>query len=153
LIQFKIEDSDKEFIENFQKAITLIDCLNKTIKNKINLNVDFYKSKWNNPYSFRSFNRLGKSIYATDFTQTINVHGADNVNSGTNFINVPLNYGFVSHFREDFDSYSMKDSLFKEIKFDLEFIRFLFSKNSQLQLLHCTYRWQLQFYLFCEDRE
>jgi hypothetical protein len=124
-VKFKIENSDKEFIENLKKAITLIDCLNEANKNSVNLNADFYKSKWNNAYSFRTFDRAGKSIYATDYTQTINVHAADNVNSGTNFINVPLNYGFVSHFRDDFDINSIKkDTFFKEIHYDLEYILF-----------------------------
>jgi hypothetical protein len=126
-VRFKIKNSDKEFIENLKKSITLIDCLNGTTKNRINLNVDFYKSKWNNAYSFRTFDRDGKSIYATDYTQTINVHAADNMNSGKNYVHVPLNYGFVSHFRVDFDVNSIrKETFFKEINADLEYILFFY---------------------------
>jgi hypothetical protein len=91
--------------------------------------LDFFKSKWNNAFSIGTPGRAGKSIYATDYTQTINVHAADNVDSGTKQMYVPLNYGFVSHFRNVFDIDSQKkDNFFKEIKFDFEYILFFYDQ-------------------------
>jgi hypothetical protein len=123
----KITDSSKKLIKDFKQMIPLIDCLNET--NKINMNIMFYKSKWNNAYSLRSYSRLGKSIYVTESTQTVNVHGADNVSPGTSVKTVPLNYGFVSHFR-DFLNVGYEASIksdFDILKFDLEY--YLFFSN------------------------
>jgi len=123
----KITDSSKKLIDDFKQMIPLVDCLNET--NKITMSSDFYKSKWNNAYSLRSYSRLGKSIFVTDSTLTVNVHGADNVLSGTSVKSVPLNYGFVSHFRDFLDvGYEAKiNSDFDILKFDLEY--YLFFSN------------------------
>ena len=126
-IKFTVSESDKELVRNFQNVIPIIDCLNET--NRIKMKSDFYKSKWNNAYSLRTIFRLGKSIFVTDNTLTVNVHGADNVLPGTKYKTVPLDYGFVSHFRNDFDLDSeSKTHVFSLLKFDLEYYLF-FSKS------------------------
>ena len=58
----------------------------------------------------------------------MNVHGADNVKPGTKYKTVPLDFGFVSHFRDDFvlDS-EFKVHNFDRLKFDLEFYLFFSS--------------------------
>jgi hypothetical protein len=124
---FRITDSSKKLIDDFKQMIPLIDCLNET--NKVSMSSKFHKSKWNNAYSLRSSSRLGKSIYVTDSTQTVNVHGADNVSPGTSLKAVPLNYGFVSHFRDSVNvGYEVGiNSNFDTLKFDLEY--YLFFSN------------------------
>ena len=124
--QTPFQNSNEIMMKNVKKAILAIDCLNQTI----HMN-GFYNTKWNNAYSIRKYDRLGKSIYVTNNTQTINVHEADNISPNTVFAKVPPNLGYVSHFRihQVYNSES-----FEQLHFDLEYYLFFVNlkKNNKI---------------------
>jgi hypothetical protein len=52
-----------------------------------------------NFFAFFSKIRMGKTIYRTDYVETINQHSADVISPGTKKVQVPIDLGFASHVR------------------------------------------------------
>ena len=133
MVQLKLDEKDTEMIETFWKrVIPFIDSLNE--KNRLmkenhnGRNSFLFNTKWNNAYTLRTMHRAGKSIYFTDNTLTVNVHAADNILNGTQFKTVPFNYGFLSHFRSDFNVEGGGKVIgFNRLKYDLEYYLFFSS--------------------------
>lgn len=108
-----------------------VKCLNEAITKNDGLNF-----LWNNLYSTR-INRLGKSIYNTEYTESVGAHFADGIMSDTVKVNVPIWLGYSSHFKEKdavSESLSVKIS---DLNLDIKFYNYLFkfSKNLILFLL------------------
>jgi hypothetical protein len=59
-------------------------------------------AKWRNILlSFLSTQRLGKSIFNTDLVLSINPHKSDRTRPDAACVKVPMDLGFVSHFRDE----------------------------------------------------
>lgn len=104
-----------------------IQCLNKTIRANTKLD-----SIWNVPFALMINNRWGKSLYNTNLTITFNQHHTDNRERGARELKVPLDRGFVSHFREHFRGFLTDQTYsFYNFRLDLEYYQFLahLSKN------------------------
>lgn len=120
-MRFHVENNDRKFVENLKSVQSIVDCVNNTIIEK-----KFFNSIWNTLYAVEINNRLGKSIYQTDLTETYNQHNADVLTSGSISLDVPVHQGFASHFREEIEwfffgqSYSISNFLI-----DLEFYKFI----------------------------
>jgi hypothetical protein len=116
-----IRQNDYAYIEKIEGFQNYLKCLNDTIIQR-----GLFPPRLNSPYAIIVNNRLGKSIYNTDLTEFYNQHNADFFSANSLSINVPINYGFVSHFREYSDDFLVNQSYgFSYFRFDLEYYNFL----------------------------
>lgn len=124
-----------EYDHNMTKWISdsneLISCLNKTIqqgKSKINAN-------WNRVYGVWMDMRKGKSIFNTKYVDFIQQHSAVEFTNKAVQFDIPVNIGFVNHFREEIDLQfflGQTYSFYNHFRIDLEYYYFLaaFSKQT-----------------------
>jgi len=131
--QFRVNKNDTEIIDKFWKrVIPLIDSLNETNRLRSirsnGRNSFFFNTKWNNAYGFRWFYGRQKCIYVTDNALTIGTHYTRNFLKGTKNKVVPFNYGFLSHFRGDYDLGGDKELIdrlsFNRLQYDIEYYLF-----------------------------
>lgn len=100
----------------------LIRCLNT------NMGKEEILTKWNRVFGIWISVRHGKSIYNTDFTEFVNQHYAELLSKSAKWINVPLDQGFSSHFRDPVDNsffLGQQYSLSSNFRIDLEYYGFL----------------------------
>jgi hypothetical protein len=97
-LSFKIENSasDLSYFQSFKTLRNFTKYLNETV---LGANVKYLTHRWRNPLVSLLNNRYGKSISNTDFVYSLNPHSATQVKGGTEKRFVPVEYGFVSHFR------------------------------------------------------
>lgn len=120
-MRFHVEKSDKKLVENLKSAQSIVDCVNKTIIEK-----KFFDSIWNTLYAVEINNRLGKSIYQTDLTETYNQHYVDVITPGSITLDVPIYQGFAGHFREEIEGFFFGQSYsISNFLIDLEFYKFI----------------------------
>jgi hypothetical protein len=117
-----ITENDKNLVNAVRDMQDLINCLNETIKKNVKLH-----PKWNNYFGSLVNNREGKSIYNTDLTLSYNQHFAWSIKDGTKRQRVPLEYGYVSHFR-DIDLRIIADYSIQNYYFDVELYNFIYDK-------------------------
>lgn len=126
-ITFEIKtEKDLNYLNYFKKYENYIQCLNNSISNNSKINFKFC-----NPYSILFNIREGKSIYNTDFIEAYNQHFANRFKSFFDrfkSVKVPLNIGYVSHFRDGDLDYKVQYP-FKYIFFDIEYFNFLYKFN------------------------
>lgn len=84
----------------FNETRQLAECLT----NFTQTNTNGLSNKWNRVYGIWLDVRRGKSIYNTDYVDLINQHEVQHLNDpSAEVIDLPLDKGFVSHFREPID--------------------------------------------------
>lgn len=110
-----------QYINEIKHLQPSVKCFNKTlIENK------FFELIWNTPYAIFMNMRMGKSIYNTNFTETYNQHCAEAIAPNSFEFDVPIEDGFVSHFREHIEGFFTKQHYsFYHFRFDIEFYKFL----------------------------
>lgn len=117
--------NDLKFLRSIPEFQHYVNCLNKTIREN-----EFFNYKWNNPYATVVNNRKGKSIYNTEHTESYNQHFADNIMSKSKKKIVPLEMGFVNHFRDD-DLRVNATYPFSYVVFDIEYYNFLYKLSKK----------------------
>jgi len=121
-VKYSVENKDIPFILSIKKFQALTACLNSSITTK-----KVYSNKWTIPFASIMNMRLGKSLFDTKFIYAINQHGAS-ATDNSNCINVPIQFGYVSHFRHDVKEFFANQSYpFNFFQFDLEHFFFLYS--------------------------
>ncbi len=126
------ERSDFEYLRALLELKNFIDCLSVP------------KLKWFNPYAIRIRHQDGKSIFNTDLTEAYNQHWADrytNLYSGSDYYNnlykrkaLPLEDGFVSHFRDTEIIAPNITIKLKDLIIDMEFFYYLINIRSDFKL-------------------
>ncbi|CAF1133746.1 unnamed protein product [Brachionus calyciflorus] len=110
--------NDSEWVNAVRKIQPYVSGLNETIKKSEILNY-----KLNNLVGSLVNNRDGKSIYNTNFTESLNQHFAWTTTK--NSIKVPIDFGYVSHFR-DRDLVINKTFDLAQVYYDIEYYNFLY---------------------------
>jgi hypothetical protein len=118
---FKINSqADLEHLNRLKQSAEFTKCTEKNY-----LNPSLMRSKWTHCSVSLFNNRYGKSIYVTELVKSINVHMAAHTSYKSNFQVVPVELGFVSHFRDvDHETTAMVQFIDK-LKLDLEYLIFL----------------------------
>lgn len=77
---------------------------------------------FNRIFAFVSDGRFGKSILNTSRVETVNQHSSDEMSSGTGKQQVPIEYGYASHFRDYYKGFYMNyDYPVRYIFIDIEY--------------------------------
>ena len=129
-LRYSIKNTaDMAYLEELKKSYNLTRRLNRAYlddRKEVNLN-----AKWKNYLTSLFKNRHGKTVFNTDFVDSINVHSASLIKRGKKEVFVSTDYGYVSHVRdvdignnknEDWLSYTIQD-----LKVDLEYAFFIIS--------------------------
>lgn len=120
-INFTIDlKNDLKFLESLKNYEKYIDCLNETIMEHLDSD-----SKWNNLFCTLVNYRNGKSVYVTDLTESLNQHLGERIRPGSTWLRVPIEFGFVSHFREQDFELPLKYP-FSYVNLDIEYYKFLY---------------------------
>ena len=93
-VVFESIHSNMNFITYLNYLIPMVRCLNKTYY--LNNRFDY---KWNNLFAAKS-RKVGKSIYVSKYTESIIQHYGIHTEKGSQRFDVPINDGYVNHFRE-----------------------------------------------------
>ena len=124
--------SDLNYLKSLKQMIPLIELLDKTY-NYVNKTQFIMKNpKWFNFLASKMNMRDGKSIFVTEFTQTIvqhfcNSHFHSESIEKTRFM-VPLETGFVSHFRDEaYDFLRNQNYPLSFLLFDIEHYLYILS--------------------------
>ena len=132
-IDFSFKKLDTTFLNKFKNFNNIINCLNDTYMKTTN-----FDYKWNNVYACKMNMRRGKSIFNTDFTRSYYQHHSYNIEQNTRCIDVSINDGFVSHFRDNLDGFLLNQTYsFSVLKFDYEYYLFLLeiSKTYKINIM------------------
>jgi hypothetical protein len=122
-VKYSMNETDRSLIASINQFQSLINCLNKSIATK-----NVYSHKWNIPFATLIKTRPGKSLFDTKLTHAINQHGIGV--TGMSCIKVPIEVGFVSHFRDDIKCFFSNQSYpLNYIQLDLEYYFFLHYLN------------------------
>lgn len=119
--------NDFNFLKSFKEYNNYIKCLNQTITK--NSRID---SKWNNLYSTLVNYRDGKSVYNTELTITLNQHLGEELKPDSKWLRIPIELGYVSHFRELDFGLPLKYP-FNYLNLDLEYYNFLYQFSQYFQ--------------------
>lgn len=130
LVEFAYENKSLNFAvarsehdsRAMNKSLELIRCLNASMGNEMTLR------KWNRVFGIWLSVRHGKSIYNTNLTEFVNQHYGELFSQNAKWVNVPLDQGFSSHFRDPIDNnffLGQTYSLSQHFRVDLEYYRFL----------------------------
>ena len=98
----------------------------KCLRNKkiLGKGVDLYD--FDRIFAFLSDGRYGKSILNTNLVETVNQHSSDEMSPGTYKNELPLKYGYASHFRDYYKGFYMnRDYQTGQIHLDIEYYIFL----------------------------
>ena len=128
-LRYSIEKpADIAYLEKLKKFDNITRCLNNVYVDRKTVNL---VAKWKNYLTTLFNNRDGKTIFNTDFVDSINVHSAYLIKKEKKAIFVPTIYGYVSHMRDkDIDMYKNEDWLsypIQHLKVDLEYAFFIIS--------------------------
>lgn len=128
-ISYKIDlKKDLNFLKSFKNFGYYIKCLNSSIRQNAYLNY-----KWNNLYGTVVNNREGKSIFNTNFTESYNQHFADAVKPKTKRAKIPIDVGYVSHFRDE-DHKVTSTYPVHYLTIDIEYYNFLYRFSHKYKL-------------------
>jgi len=126
------ERSDFEYLKALLEFKNVIDCLSVPT------------FKWFNPYAIRIKHHDGKSIFNTDLTEAYNQHWADRYTNsffGSYTYNnkyirkvLPLEDGFVSHFRDTEIKAPNITIKLKDLIIDMEFFYYLIDIRGDFKL-------------------
>jgi hypothetical protein len=119
---FTIKDqSNLEHLKRLKRSASFTKCIETLYLSNSNV----MRTKWRRSSLSLYNNRYGKSIYNTDLLNSINVHSASITVPGSSFKTVPIELGFVSHFRDvDHETITTVQAI-EMPKFDLEYLFFL----------------------------
>lgn len=114
---------DSSMIYSMDNLSQLIECLNSFINvTKVDLN-------WNRLHGIWMDGRKGKSVFNTNYTEYITQHLAFQTNDkNAALIDVPVDFGFVSHFRQPIDNQFFFDQtyhFYQHYRLDIELYYFL----------------------------
>lgn len=114
-------DLDMDYAKMVMKSKSMVKCLNKTISN-LALKFNRVEAIWLN-------RRKGKSVFNTKYVELINQHYAQQINEDAIKLNVPVDLGFVNHYREKINSpfFRFKYQFNEHFKVDIESYYFLAS--------------------------
>jgi hypothetical protein len=130
------KDKDYEYTRSLIAAMDFSRCLNRTFLQKLNGTID---PLWTRSVGTIFNNRAGKSIFDTEYTSSINQHFTNSVKSGGHATDLPISFGFVSHFR-NIDVFSQHGSdnilryTIREVQVDVEYLYFLVNISSRFQV-------------------
>lgn len=125
-INFNVDPlKDSNMITSMKNLSRLIECLDTFI------NISKINHKWNRLHGIWMDVRKGKSVFNTNYTEFVTQHLAFQINDkSANSIDVPIDYGFVSHFREPIDIQFFLGQTYafnKHYRLDIEYYYFLAS--------------------------
>ncbi|CAF0873801.1 unnamed protein product [Brachionus calyciflorus] len=122
-LKFKYDfNRDSKWVDALRNIQHYVSCLNETIIKSNNLNY-----KLNNLIGSLVDNREGKSIFNTNYTESINQHFAWTITKDSKAIRVPIELGYVNHFR-DTDLAVDKTYNLTKVFYDIEYYNFLFNQ-------------------------
>ena len=121
-IGIKIRNNgDQNRIKLISNLYNKINCLKNISKS--NLSIDFDRI-----FAFLSDGRNGKSILRTSFVETINQHNCDEMSPGYRKIELPIKYGYSSHFRDYYKGFYLdRDYSINHVHVDIEYYLFFLS--------------------------
>jgi hypothetical protein len=91
---FLVNPNDIQYVKDLLHDYDRVECMKKKFGLSSILNHTI-----GNFFGFFSKIRMGKTIYKTDFVETINQHSADFLSAGAKKVDVPIDLGFSSHVR------------------------------------------------------
>lgn len=127
-IGLRVERRNEAMISAIFNAQQVVACLNKTVQQSSHR----FGLKWNSPYSIFMGNGREKSVFNTNYTEMINQHETDLIAYDSISIDLGLESGFSSHFRDDLNEWFAGQTYpFSYFQMDLEYYFFLanLSKN------------------------
>ena len=117
-----------DHLKKYKELKLIIDCLNQTEESSLNK----LSKKWNNPYFIHLNMRDGKSIFNTNLTEIYNQHYAELPSNQLKQVKLPLDYGFLSHFRDNVGDFFLNQTYsFNNLIVDLEYYLFLISTSNK----------------------
>ena len=118
-----------DHLKKYKELKLIIDCLNQTEESSLNK----LSKKWNNPYFIHLNMRDGKSIFNTNLTEIYNQHYAELPSNRLKQVKLPLDYGFLSHFRDNVGDFFLNQTYsFNNLIVDLEYYLFLISTSNKI---------------------
>lgn len=121
LIRLRVEKKDEAAINAIFNAQHVVKCLNESV-----LGNGRFDSKWNSPYSMFMGDGREKSVFNTNYTEFINQHESDLITPESVAIDLGLEDGYSSHFRDDLIDWFKGDTFpFSYFQMDLEYYFFL----------------------------
>lgn len=125
---FRYKTSDIDHMKELPELYKLINCFKKNTNVRTN---PFNRALYAEIHGGQMYAKTGKSIYHTTYTNTIAQHHADNIEEGTRPIMVPIEFGFVGHFRSEPLVFFKRESFqITSLKFDFEYYLYFLSKFS-----------------------
>jgi hypothetical protein len=125
-LDIKYEKDNKNHLKNYKDLKLIVDCLNKTEESSL----EKISKKWNNPYFIRINIRDGKSIFNTNLTEIYNQHYAELPSNKLKQARIPLEYGFLNHFRDNIGDFFLNQTYsFDNLIIDLEYYLFFISTS------------------------
>jgi hypothetical protein len=117
----------REYAKSLIEAWSLTDCLVKLYFPANKTSVD---KKWTRVLATKFNNRMGKSIFDTQLTVSINQHYANEIRPEAKKVFLTEDYGYAAHFRDtDVASEQKPDNIMKfkitDATIDVEFLYFL----------------------------
>lgn len=120
-VRLRVDKNDELLISSMFNTHYLIECLNKTISS-----CKRFESRWNSPFSVVLAKGREKSVFNTSCTEFINQHQPDLTSDDSEIVDVHLDRGFSSHFRDDIEMWFLGQTLpFSNFRIDLEYYFFL----------------------------
>lgn len=134
LINYQIVNKSNHILllNKFKFVIPLAECLNKTYM----INTRF-NTIWNNLYGVLNRKQLGKAVIITENTNAMGLHiPHSSVNNAKIRFNVPLDTGYLGHYRNNIDKFfqNRPDQTFYDFTIDYEYYIFLLKLSNSTKL-------------------
>lgn len=121
-VRLRVTTNDEYLINSLYNVHYLIGCLNRSIVHGRRL----FDTKWNSPYTVSLIKGREKSVFNTNYTEVINQHETDLIQDDSVSVDVGLDDGYSSHFRDDLENwFNGQTILFTNFRIDLEYYFFL----------------------------
>jgi hypothetical protein len=123
---------DHAYLDSFKTLSDEAKCFQKLIFR----NTSELDSKWRNVLMSLLNNRNGKSIFNTDYVLSLNPHTAHRIKPDSFRVDVPIDIGYASHFRDEdistLESSNQKANIMsfplRHLVFDMEYFLFIVRK-------------------------
>ena len=129
---FLIYPQDYDYVKQLYDTFSQIQCIHESVSIQTDKSLDSIFKRFLVLATTRD-HHMGKSIHNTDNVDAVFTHYSSNVKTGSKSIDVNINDGVLSHFRNDlyFLARQLKSSI-RNLKIDIEYYLNLISNYSNI---------------------